>query len=317
MTCGLALGGRIFLALLTCLLNRFCSGIVAASGSLTARSLQVKNNSVQHPLFAAGGGFAAAFGTAVTISDSSFHNNSVSGLLCGGAGIVALEPTTIVNLTRCAFEANAAVVVGTCSQSIDEKPRCALSAGAGVLVAYGTMRITSSMFDSNVASCSSLTFQCRVGGAAVASLQSGTVEILHSDFFRNGARSGGSDGSISNGGAFFCESGRASVSDTVFDFNFVDGPGGGGGISVSGSCIFTSVHSTFSNNIATSQAGAGWLTGTSNTTISATRFVKNSASQVGGALLMTLDAQVRVLHLFENKPVFLAKKKVFVCKYQI
>jgi len=181
-----------------------------------------------------GGGGILNNGT-LTVSNSTFSNNSVSDSESSGGGILNNSTLTVNN---CTFSNNS--VSGE-------------SGGAGILN-NSTLTVNNCTFSNNSVSNGS-------GGI----LNNDTLTVSNSTFSNN---SGGPDGGgIGNPGT-----GAVVVSNSTFSNNSVSGGNRGGGIDNEGTGTLTVSNSTFSNN---SASGGGGIFDSGTLTVSNSTFSGN------------------------------------------
>lgn len=226
--------------------------LVGGTGNLSLNGVTVSNgcadgNPSSDPA-AHGGGLYVRSGGTVTITNSTFSNNTAryfGGGLNNGGGTLTISDSTISN--------NTAVTTGS-------------SGGGGGLYNSGTTTITGSTFSGNSAASG-------YGGGGVLT-RDGTVDVSGSSFSGNTAYVGGG---IASGLDFGTP--ELSVTNSTFSSNSAQADGGG----ISSNGVLTIVGSTFSGN-STLGEGGGLSHINETATITNSTFSGNSAGTDGGGV---------------------------------
>ncbi len=205
-----------------------------------------------------GGALSITSSANVTVTDSTFSNNSATK---GGA---AIDNEGTLQITSSQFTNN----------STDGR--------GGALSALGDITIESSTFNNNTAA--------GFGGGAIFQFSdpNATLTINNSSFQGNSVQNDAS----AYGGAIFVTD-TTTIANSTFDGNSaIASDGRGGAIYNSGTLLLDNV--SFNNNYATSYAGA--LAAAGNITIQASSFSNNSVGSEneegqGGAILQFLDRE--------------------------
>ncbi|MBA4066699.1 MAG: hypothetical protein C0501_23935 [Isosphaera sp.] len=239
----------------------------------------------------AGGAVANEFGGTLTVSRSSFENNTSDGFLIGAGGAITsdLGPTAdgtptrtpTVGIDRSTFTGNRALAQ---AGYIDGAAFSGLGGGGAILNLTGEMTITRSEFANNAARGGTVALPGVVsggpgfGGAVLTGNASpfgvgpSRLDVSRSTFVGNTATGGvgaaGLPGGEGAGGAVAVTNGSAADlgRNTFRDNTAAGGAGGanarggnatGGAVSVSGGGVLTTERNTFTGNVARGGPGTG------------------------------------------------------------
>jgi hypothetical protein len=304
-------GASLTLANLTIRDAYFVDG--AGGGVRNAGALIIDHSSFINNC-ALGGGGIYSYGTALTVSDSTFTGNNANTQDCpgnpgatipgrgdGGAISVNHNNSALVSITNTTFESNTAyaggglALSGTSHVAVSDSTfnaNVANNSGGGI-ESSGVLTVTASTFVKNTSGF--------IGGGLT---QNGsTLTVSKSTFTSNNAHS--------NGGALMNAGGNTTVADTILTNNVSDFGGGinntfgpltlinstlsgnsassfGGGINNTN--VVSVANSTFSSN--TSKNGGGIYTYGGELRIAGATFADNTASVAGGGLHFLGGTQV-------------------------
>jgi predicted outer membrane repeat protein len=238
------------------------SGVFAAVSGVTIENGFDRNDF-------AGGGLGALGGANVTVTASTFSDNSATGFpsqqepAFGGA--MAISAGATVTVTSSTFTANSAT-----------------ASGGAIYDSGGTLDVSSSTFSGNTAA----------GGGGAIENDGGTVTVTGSTFTDNSATASGGEGGGAIDNGYNGTGGTVTVGSSTFTDNSTGGYGGA--ISdgdAGGYGTVTVTGSTFTANSATGGAlvsGGGAIangdTGSGTLTVTGSTFSGNSAIASGGAI---------------------------------
>jgi hypothetical protein len=210
----------------------------------------------------ASGGALLNSGT-LTVTNSTFSNNTAGGGLGGGSGGAIFNDGTLT-ITNSAFASNRVGGFG--------------GGSGGAIANNGSLTVTNSTFSGNGASGES-----SAAGGAISNV--GTLTVASTTFSANSVtgRLGGAGGGISNGGTL-------TVTNSTFSGNVAGsghpGASRGGGIATSG--MVSIANSTFSGNSAAVGGGLSQNVGTTtlrNTIVANSPAGGDCATAAGGAVV--------------------------------
>lgn len=222
------------------------------------------------PIIPGGGAiFAADPGTAITIANSQFLNDSTSGVSsqnAGGGGAIDMVMGVLVNVSNSTFSSDTSFRDGG-----------AIRSGSG----GGTLIVTNDLFTDDTAGG-----DLPVTGGAISMLNS-NLTVNHSTFIDN------STSPLGGGGAIFFHTFEdttphtALIENSLFENNVGGSVFGGGAILGLGvitlpTSTMTITNDSFIDN--TSVEGGAIHIDSLNSTISNSTFIDNSASVFGGAI---------------------------------
>ncbi|PTY06469.1 hypothetical protein DB346_00870 [Verrucomicrobia bacterium LW23] len=202
-------------------------GALYVSFTTTAGSISITGGTFDgnYTMGSGNGGALFATGIPLTVTSTSFTNNTAAGLQ-GGA---IWTQTTLGNITNATFYNNSAT-----------------THGGGIFAQAPSLTITGSTFDSNFTSGSSSTEH---GGGLYYSSTGGTLNINSSLFYRNRSELGG---------AITLENGTHNITNTTIVGNRAVGLSGssaGGGIRLTTGSTLTITNSTITGNTADFHGG--------------------------------------------------------------
>ncbi|MEO8391738.1 MAG: choice-of-anchor Q domain-containing protein, partial [Chloroflexota bacterium] len=252
--------------------------------NLTLKSLTIANGKADN-----GGAIYGQYGLSLTISDTTFSNNTATA----NGGAIFTQYDGSVTVSNSTFSNNAAVIGGVIYGFGSAKPLTISNSNfsnntasqvGGVIYSFSTISVSSSSFSSNTAS----------SGGAIFALGD-TLSVSDSSFTDNHLLGSGSGGAILTafgstlinrsifsgnaaingvGGAIYAS--RLTVNYSTFSNNH-----GGQGGAVNASGTFSINYSRFLDNTA-DYYGGGLYGGGTNSTITGSTFVGNTALQYGG-----------------------------------
>lgn len=236
---------------------------ILAGTTVAITGVTIQNGSTSNiPSGNQGGGGIYNAGT-LTLTDSTVTSND-SGQSGGGIhneqGILTIRRSSIINNTKSGSSgANLGGGIGALfgtTTIIDSviSGNTAFGSGGGVNLTNGTMTITNSIIDSNAATG-------QTGGGIS---NSGDVTVVNSAVTNNTARNGG--------GYYSTGQGTATFTNTTISGNTVDVDGGG----LFNHTTLSLIHTTVSDNSATTGLGDGLYTDSTGSTTVATSTLRHS-----------------------------------------
>lgn len=239
-----------------------------------------------------GGAVANEFGGALTVSHSHFENNSSSGFVIGAAGAIASDmgPTTTGPTGSPSVSIDQSSFVGNTAQAASGHipfpggEFTGLGGGGAILNLTGSMTISGSRFEGNVAHGGSVPIQgvsfggpgfggaIFTGNASPFGFAQATLDVNRSTFVGNSATGGagatGLRGGEGAGGAISAVNGAdVGLSRNAFHNNAATGGTGGenaaggnatgGAVSASGGATMDLERNLWTANLASGGAGAG------------------------------------------------------------
>ena len=247
-------------------------------------------------------------GADITVANSTFNSNSVSGVTAGGGAVAVIEGSR-VSFVSSSFTLNSASGNGPCTPGpTGSETRCPVSfGGALVASAGGEAHVSNTSFVRNSATCvNAFLTTCTAHGGALASAISGTaggalatdvglvcklnrVECLTE---RNCI--------FGDGGCVYADSGRVELSRASITNNTVEGSGGGGGVFMTATAAGSLSESEISDNLGR-EGGGAFCKGQSWLNVSRSVLARNHAIMVAGAVAATEEASFWMMQsLFVN-----------------